>query len=180
MASGEIRLSSTTMRRMPVLAQSPNPCPGSGGPAMAFRQSAPNDPTQGYTPTHDLPPGSSTVTAPNGTTFFAPPNADFVAVYQYGQSLQLFGGTDFGLYFAHNYGGLFDFQRGNNLFNGNFSYAANYAIGIDVAGAGGSLAYAQSLATLNKYIGSNGMGFAQAPDAIAQGYAAARNGSCGR
>lgn len=87
---------------------------------------------------------------------------------------------DFGLYFAHNYGGLFDFQRSNNLFNGNFSYAANYAIGIDAQAAGTSLAFAQALATLRKYVGSNGAGIAQAPDAISQGYAAAASGSCKR
>jgi hypothetical protein len=34
MASGEIRLSSTTMRRMPVLAQSQQPCPGSSPPSL--------------------------------------------------------------------------------------------------------------------------------------------------
>jgi RHS repeat-associated protein len=158
--------------------QQTTPCPGTGGDPSAFRQSGPNDPTKGYAPTHDLPPGSSIVTAPNGKNFFAPPNADFVAVYQYGQSLRESGGVDFGLYFAHNYGGLFDFQRSNNVFNGNFSYASNHAIGIDAQAAGTSLAYAQSLATLRKYVGSNGAGIAQAPDAIAQGYAAAASGSC--
>jgi RHS repeat-associated protein len=161
-------------------AQSPNPCPGTGGNAMAFRQSAPNDPSQGYTPTHDLPPGSFTVVAPDGTPFFAPPNADFLAVYQYGQSLQNTGGRDFGYIFAHDYGGIFDFQRGNNLFNGAFSYAANYAIGIDYAAAGDPLAYAQATATARKYVGSGGQGFAFAPDAIKQGYQMAKNGGCRR
>jgi hypothetical protein len=147
---------------------------------MAFRQSAPNDPSQGYTPTHDLPPGSFTVVAPDGTPFFAPPNADFLAVYQYGQSLQNTGGRDFGYIFAHEYGGIFDFQRGNNLFNGAFSYAANYAIGIDYAAAGDPLAYAQATATARKYVGSGGQGFAFAPDAIKQGYQMAKNGGCRR
>ncbi len=160
--------------------QQTTPCPGTGGDPTAFRQSGPNDPTKGYTPTHDLPPGSFIVTAPNGTHFFAPPKADFVAVYQYGQSLRQSGGVDFGLYFAHNYGGLFDFQRSNNVFNGNISYASNYAIGIDAEAAGTSLAFAQALATLRKCAGSNGAGIAQAPDAIAQGYAAAASGSCKR
>lgn len=87
---------------------------------------------------------------------------------------------DLGLFFAHNYGGLFDFQRSNNLFNGNFAYSADYAIGIDAQAAGTSLTFAQSLATLRKYVGSNGAGIAKAHDAIAQGYTLAASGSCKR
>jgi hypothetical protein len=112
--------------------------------------------------------------------FFAPPNADFVAVYQYGQSLRTTGGRDFGYTFAHNYGALFDFQRGNNLFNPAFSYAANYAIGIDFAGAGDPLSYAQSIATAVKYLGSHGQASSQASQGIAQGYAAAASGKCNK
>jgi RHS repeat-associated protein len=44
--------------------QQANPCPGTGGDPLAFRQSGPNDPAKGYMPTHDLPPGTFIVTAP--------------------------------------------------------------------------------------------------------------------
>jgi RHS repeat-associated protein len=158
-----------------------NSCPGAGADPLDFRQSAPNDPTKGYTPTHDLPAGSSVVTAPNGRHFFAPPNADFVAVYQYGKSLAAAStGFEFGFLWAHGYGATFDFQRGNNLFNGNFTYAANYAIGIDFAAAGQSAAYAKFLASVIKNTTSGGRGSNTAPEAIQQGYAAAKSGACGQ
>jgi hypothetical protein len=157
-----------------------NPCPGAGGDPLAFRQSAPNNPSQGYTPVHDLPAGSFIVTAPNGTQFYAPPGADFAAVYQYGSSLASMGtGIDFGLAWAHAFGGPFDFQRGNNQFNGNFSYAPNYAIGIDFAAAGQPLSYPLSLASLVKNTVAGGRGFQYAPQAIQQGYTAAQSGACG-
>ena len=153
-------------------------CPGVGGNPLAFRQSAPNDPSRGYTPTHDLPPGSFIVTAPNGRRFNAPPNADFFSVYQYGSSLV--GGTniDGTLAWAHYFGSIFDFQRGNNQFNLAFSYSANYAIGIDFAAARQPLNYALALAALVKSTAAGGHGFAHAPEAITQGYTAASSGAC--
>ena len=44
----------------------------------AFRDSAPNNPSLGYTPNNVLPSNAQQVTAPDGTVFNAPPNADFV------------------------------------------------------------------------------------------------------
>lgn len=162
-----------------MLAQSPNPCPGADGPASAFRNSAPNDPSLGYTPTNVLPSNAQQVTAPNGTVFYAPPNADFAAVYTYGRTLASIPSplnTD-GLQFASGFGGLFDFQRGNNRFNSNYAYASNYAIGILANGANVSLPYVQFIAGLVKFA-SGGQGFPSASDARAQGYAAAQSGAC--
>lgn len=147
---------------------------------MSFRQSAPNDPTKGYTPTHGLPPGSFVVTAPNGRAFNVPPNADFVSVYQYGSSLVGSGSIDGSLAWAHYFGSVFDFQRGNNQVNLAFAYAANYAIGIDFAAARQPVNYALALAGVVKNTIAVGHGFALAPEAIEQGYAAALSGACNR
>jgi hypothetical protein len=163
------------------VAQSQNPCPGANGPASAFRDSAPNNPALGYTPNNVLPSNAQQVTAPDGTVFNAPPNADFAAVYTYGRSLASIPSplNTGGLQYASGFGGLFDFQRGNNQFNGNYAYASNYAIGILANGANVSLPYVQFVAALVKAV-SGGQGFPSAADARAQGYLAAQSGACRR
>ena len=126
----------------------------------AFRDSAPINPSLGYTPNNVLPSNAQQVTAPDGTVFNAPPNADFAAVYTYGTSLASIPSplNTGGLQYASGFGGLFDFQRGNNQFNGNYAYASNYAIGILANGANVSLGYVQFAAGLVKFL-SGGHGF---------------------
>jgi RHS repeat-associated protein len=159
-----------------------DPCAGSGGSAMAFRNSAPNDPSKPYTPTDTLPPDAMSYVAPNGRSFYAPPAADFVSVYNYGRSLS---NTNFpldGAYLdlASGHGGIFDFQRGNNIINSNYIYAANYAIGILMNGANHSLPLSQGIFGAYKAILANGKGSAVAREAVAQGYGAAASGACSK
>ncbi len=163
----------------PVLPQSPNPCPGANDPASAFRDSAPNNPSLGYTPDNVLPSNAQQVTAPDGTVFYAPPKADFAAVYTYGTSLASIPSplNTGGLQYVSGFGGLFDFQRGNNQFNSSYAYASNYAIGILAYAANISLSYTQFVAGLVKLV-SGGQGFPSASDARAQGYLAAQSGAC--
>lgn len=159
-----------------------DPCPGAGGDAFDFRERHPNDPDKGYTPAHTQLPGTSAVRAPNGQPFYAPPDADFVAVYNYGRGLGMStsnpASRTLGYAMAHSYGGLFDFQRYNNTFNGAYAYAANYAIGIDVQAAGDPLALAHAYASAVKTVGSRGKGDPKAAEAITQGFEAAASGSC--
>jgi hypothetical protein len=81
---------------------------------------------------------------------------------------------------AHYFGSVFDFQRGNNQSNLAFAYAANYAIGIDFAAANQPLDCALRLAYTVKHTIAGGHGFPLAPEAIRQGYAAAKSGACKR
>ena len=81
----------------------------------------------------NTPPGSVTVTAPNGTQFPAPGYANFQAAYQSGANDGLNPvalDTDFGHW------GTYDFQRNGNTFIGAYTYASNYAVGIGLNGAG--------------------------------------------
>lgn len=156
-------------------------CPGVGGDALAFRHWAPNSASARYTPNHNLLAGSLVVTAPNGRRFFAPPHADFRAVYRYGKALgALDVGFDFGILWAHAFGAPFDFQRIGNQFFAEYAYAANYAIGIDFAAAHRPVAYSHMLAKFTQAVVSGGHGSGFAAEAITQGYIAGARGACGR
>jgi hypothetical protein len=149
---------------------------------MAFRNRAPNDPAKPYTPTDVLPPDAMSYAAPNGHSFPAPPTADFVSVYNYGRTLS---NTTFpldGAYLdlASGQGGIFDFQRGNNEFNSNYIYAANYAIGILMNGAGHSPLLGSGIVAAYKALIAKGRGSAVAREAVQQGYSVAASGACHR
>jgi RHS repeat-associated protein len=165
-----------------------NPCPGAGGNPLAFRGANPVDLNQNFTPvpaSAPLPAGAFSVIAPDGMPFYAPANADFVAVYQYGQTIYneglASGPIPNGMEAAFYFGGYFDFQRlKGNLYNGRFSYAANYGIGVGFAGAQLSLTEALTFAFLIKNGLAGGKGAKDSFDAIRQGYAAAISGACSR
>jgi hypothetical protein len=82
--------------------------------------------------------GRGVYQAPDGQTFYAPANADFGAVYDYGKSLSNLWGSDRlnGIGTAVGQGGLFDFQRSGDIFYAKYTDASNYGVGVLMNGAG--------------------------------------------
>ena len=80
---------------------------------------------------HDVPTDAETLKAGDGESFFAPPKADFLAVYAAGRTDGLMGVNSNVGHF-----GRFDFQRDGDTFIDAYSNASNYAVGVYMAGAG--------------------------------------------
>lgn len=118
------------------------------------------DEVSSYTPVHGLPHDAAVVTPPDGKpipdkdsktkSLMAPPRADFRAVYAACRAIRSLpplqqyphGGADIGQ------GGTYDFQRDvpNLKFYHAYTNAANYAVGVYMAGAGYSLSITLLLA----------------------------------
>jgi hypothetical protein len=121
MASGEIRLSGTTMRRMPVLAQSQagsDPCAAGG----CIDQ---------VTVTASRPPPAFFLGFPS--MFFAPAGTDFQALWQLGRQFAAQGlsAKQLGVQIANN--PLINFQilsKAQGLGYGFYQDAANFAVGV--------------------------------------------------
>jgi RHS repeat-associated protein len=165
---------------VPVTPQG-DPCPGDGQVTPA-----PKTPFDPSTPISivvtDLPAGSISVTAPDGTVFNAPGYADFAGAYAYGQSLRSipFGLDAFGLQVAVGHGGMYDFQRDGQTFIRPYVYASNYAVGIVLNGAGYSRANAIRVAGGFARLRSSNAGDPAQLSAWTNGWNAAASGSCTR
>jgi hypothetical protein len=84
------------------------------------------------------PHGAVVQEAGDGVRFWAPPDADFNKVFRYGQSLR---GKPLptqieGIGAAIGQGGFFDFQRIGGRFEGAYTDAANYGVGVLMNGVG--------------------------------------------
>lgn len=92
----------------------------------------------GYARSTSVPPDAVLYQAPDGQTFYAPADADFGAVYEYGKSLSKLWGSDRvnGIGTAVGQGGLFDFQRSGDVFYTKYTDASNYGVGVLMNGAG--------------------------------------------
>jgi hypothetical protein len=149
MASGEIRLSGTTTRQMPVLAQSQS-CSGCG-----TVWSDPNNATAGVTVT------ASAATAPafflgDSTMFFAPSGTQFQSIWQAGRNFALQGGK-------YSQIGQFIGRRGTlnpqlisaaqGLGYDFYQAAANFEVGVFSNGFfnGSSLGYAEMISVGEAY-----------------------------
>jgi hypothetical protein len=95
-------------------------------------------PIKGLTVTHDVPADAVKYAAPDGEKFFAPPSADFPAMYAAGKSA---GMNPFAINSAVGHFGTYDFQRDSSqdLFIRPYTDASNYAVGVYMNGAGFSL-----------------------------------------
>ena len=139
MASGEIRLSSMTMRRMPVLAQSQSSPGTPSGTPIDMSPSADGIPEicvgPGCGPQAFQDPTS-------GNTFYAPNGTDFQSIWQAGQNFRNSGASplSLGQYLGHN--GQYNFQNQSLSAGLGYDYyqvASNLAVGIFMNGAGYSL-----------------------------------------
>ncbi len=158
-----------------------DPCPGVGQVTPAPKQPFdPKTPISSFVT--DLPAGSISVTAPDGTVFNAPGYADFAGAYAYGRSLRSipFGLDAFGLQVAVGHGGMYDFQRAGQTFIRPYIYASNYAVGIVLNGAGYSRANAIRIAGGYAAVGSSNTGDPAQLSAWNNGWNAAASGSCTR
>jgi hypothetical protein len=161
MASGEICLSGTMSRRMPVLAQSQGP-----------GQSAASPGTPGGTPI-DMSPSSDGLAAicvgpgcgpqafqdpTSGNTFYAPNGTDFQSIWQAGQNFRNNGGSLLGLGQYVGRSGIYNFQNQSAQAGLGYSYyqqASNVAVGIFMNGAGYSLADTLIIGQTAGFLGSS-------------------------
>ena len=98
--------------------------------------SAPPDkptPPKGLTIVHGAPEDAVSLTAGDGTPFYAPPHADFCKVYAAGQANWQ---NPIAAYLAVGQFGTYDFQRDNEIFYSAYTNASNYAVGVYMSGAG--------------------------------------------
>ena len=89
--------------------------------------------SQGMPIIHDVPDDAISLTAGDGTSFYAPPYADFSKVYAAGQANWQ---NPFVAISAIWVNGTYDFQRDNGNFYSAYTNASNYAVGVYMAGAG--------------------------------------------
>jgi hypothetical protein len=91
-----------------------------------------------YSVVRTRPTDAVEYTAGDGTTFYAPPDADFSEMYSYGESLE---GDPVPLLLlridqACGQGGIYDFQRSNKSLYVKYENASNYGVGVLLNGAG--------------------------------------------
>jgi hypothetical protein len=143
-----------------------------------------------FTPVHRLPNDAVVVTPPDGKPvadpdsptkkLMAPPHADFRQVYAAGRSIA-------GLSYSEQYrraraaiaqGGTFDFQRdvSQQKFYHPYVHAANYAVGVYMAGAGYSLPVTLALAKLYAFGNSSNYDVQDREDWIRRGWNDANSG----
>lgn len=156
--------------------QTTNPCPSSQPGAQP--PSNANDSSDGLKnwDSSKSPPGSVTVTAPNGNTFPAPPYANFQAAYNSGvQDARLLWPADwFAFHSDFGHWGTYDYQRVGSTFISAYVPAANYAVGIGMQGAGftrsGMVPFINHFITVRQ----------TAEYWMLQGWDAAASGACGK
>ena len=98
--------------------------------------SAPPDkptPSKGLTIVHGVPEDAISLTTGDGTSFYAPPYADFCKVYATGQANWQ---NPIAAFSAIGQFGTYDFQRDNGMFYSAYTNASNYGVGVYMAGAG--------------------------------------------
>ncbi|HEY4078926.1 MAG TPA: hypothetical protein VGM26_18500 [Rhizomicrobium sp.] len=98
-----------------------------------------------------IPPNSADYTAPDGTNFLAPADANFRKVYEDGHALIDQEPATWPGYIKQKVGqfGEFDFQRDGDIFYSRYTNASNYAAGLFMSGAGFS--YADTMAIAGGY-----------------------------
>jgi hypothetical protein len=99
----------------------------------ASPQPSPQAPAKGLTIVHEVPADAVSLTAGDGTSFYAPPYADFSKVYAAGQANWQ---NPVAAYFALTHFGPYDFQRDSGNFYSAYTNASNYGVGVYMAGAG--------------------------------------------
>jgi hypothetical protein len=72
----------------------------------------------------------------DGSTFYAPANADFGAVYDFGKSISNLWNPVKEIGAAIGQGGFFDFQKSGDIFYSQYTNASNYGVGVLMNGAG--------------------------------------------
>ncbi|MFZ0932087.1 MAG: hypothetical protein WAN11_26040 [Syntrophobacteraceae bacterium] len=97
--------------------------------------------------THELPSDAVPQLAPDGRTFFVPPDADFHEVYE---AIKANGLDPIAASKAIGHFGTFDFQRqeDKNLLISEYTNASNFAVGVYMRGAGFSLQWTKFIAGL--------------------------------
>ena len=116
--------------------------------------------------------------------FFMPPNASFQEEFQAGQSSGLNGATWYAenagiLGTALGTGGTFDYQRNGSMLYLQYANAANYGVGVYMAGAGYSLPQTISIArSFASIAGSTGNEGQRLSETVA-GWSAANQGAFG-
>jgi hypothetical protein len=119
----------------------------------ASPQPVPQAPAKGLTIVHEVPPDAVSLTAGDGTSFYAPPDADFSKVYAAGQANWL---DLIAAYLAVGTNGTYDFQRDNGTFFTSYTNASNYGVGVYMAGAGFSYDATITIGSVYaKYFSSN-------------------------
>ena len=90
-------------------------------------------PAHEFTIVHDLPDDAVSYSAGDGSRFYAPPNADFPAMYADAQAHWI---NPVAAFLAVGHFGRYDFQRQGDVFHSAYTDASNYAVGGYMAGAG--------------------------------------------
>ncbi len=90
-------------------------------------------PPKGLTIVHGAPEDAVSLTAGDGTSFYAPPYANFCKVYAAGQANWQ---NPIAAFSAIGQFGTYDFQRDNGMFYSAYTNASNYGVGVYMAGAG--------------------------------------------
>jgi RHS repeat-associated protein len=106
-----------------------------------------------------VPSDAVRYTAPNGQAFFAPPQANWCAVYAAGMANRIASSLDWWAtiapWFEIGQGGTYDYQRiGNNLYLA-YVNAANYAVGVYMNGAGYTEDETQAVGSLYSFLKSS-------------------------
>jgi hypothetical protein len=128
--------------------------------AAAQQQEKP-EPAHGPTIVHDVPDHDVSLTAGDQSQFYAPPDADFPAVYADGQARWQ---NPLAAYFALKHFGAYDFQRQDGKVYLAYTNASNYAVGVYMAAA--CYSYDATIAictTVANLISSNADANTQAP-----------------
>ncbi len=99
----------------------------------ASPQPGPQASGKGLTIVHEVPADAISLTAGDGTSFYAPAYANFSKVYAAGQANWQ---TPAAAYFALTHFGPYAFQRDDGNFYSAYTNASNYAVGVYLAGAG--------------------------------------------
>ncbi len=129
---------------------------------------------KGLTIVQGVPPGSVSYTAPNGQQFYAPPSADWCDEFDAGENNGEWNIP--GINSAIGQGGTYDYQRSGGNFYPAYTNAANYGVGVYMAGAGFSQGEMNALGSLYSFLKSSN---ANSPNQSAwwqQGYQAATSG----
>jgi len=154
-------------RALPQNNTCPSAQPGAKAPSNA------HDSSNGITSinTSKSPPGSVTVTAPNGNQFQAPGYANFQNAYQSGAQD---GWNPFALDSDFGHWGTYDYQRVGSTVISEYTYASNYAVGVGLNGAG--IPRWAMVPLIDPFIHVN----PSAAVAMTQGWNAAASGACAK
>jgi hypothetical protein len=106
---------------------------GDGAAASSTKPKAAHPRTQRLPTVHDVPKDAVTVKAGDGTSFLAPPDANFPEIYA---AAKANGKNSDATKAAIGQFGTYDFQRKDGNFYTAYIDASNYAVGVYMAGAG--------------------------------------------